>query len=434
MRLPAIPGKLRYIPVGRSDDNLAISALATRALPGQPPQLFAQITNYGSDDARVVFDLRVDGSLLTAQDYTVAAHSQFSISNLSLPDRFQQVEAGLTLPVSSTYVDYLPEDNSAWAVSSDAGARRVLLMSKGNLFLEQVFRSLPSVDLVEGDINQGLPGEPYDLYIFDGWMPPTLPQGDLMFIDPPSSNALFAVGAESTLTSNPRVQRNDPRMAFVDFSNVNILQFEQVAASWATPLISVDGGPLLLAGETEGHQVAILTFDLRDSDLPLQIQWPILMSALINWFSPQELINAPNGLRVGDLLAITPGVDSDSVRITPPSGTARTLTYTGAPLVYADTNVPGLYTIDALKNGAVTQSASFAVNLFDANESRIAPQQTITLGSTVVTQAVEAEIGQREYWTLLALLALVVLMIEWYAYHRRLHAPTVFRPLRGVRT
>ena len=46
-------------------------------------------------------------------------------------------------------------------------------------------RSLPSVDLVEGDINQGLPTEPYDLYIFDGWLPPTLPQGDLMFVNPP---------------------------------------------------------------------------------------------------------------------------------------------------------------------------------------------------------------------------------------------------------
>ena len=35
VRLPAIPGTLRYIPIGRSDDNLAISALATRTLPGQ---------------------------------------------------------------------------------------------------------------------------------------------------------------------------------------------------------------------------------------------------------------------------------------------------------------------------------------------------------------------------------------------------------------
>ncbi len=72
VNLPAIPGDLRYVPVGRSNDNLAISALATRALPGQPPQLFAQITNYGDDDARVIFDLRVDGELFTADEHVVA--------------------------------------------------------------------------------------------------------------------------------------------------------------------------------------------------------------------------------------------------------------------------------------------------------------------------------------------------------------------------
>ncbi|MEP7292362.1 MAG: VWA domain-containing protein [Chloroflexota bacterium] len=429
VRLPAIPGDLRYIPIGQSNDNLAISALATRALPGQPPQLFAQITNYGSDEARAIFSLRVDGTLLTADEYTVPAHGTVPLVSQSLPDQFATIEAGLTLPVGTTFVDYLAADDNAWAVSADAGTRRVLLMSEGNLFLEQVLRSLPSVEVVEGDISRGIPTQPYDLYIFDGWMPATLPQGDLMFVNPPEGNVLFAVGASSTQTTNPRVQRDDPRMTFVDFGSVNILSFKQVAASWADPLISVDGGALLLAGETEGRQVSILTFDLRDSDLPLQIQWPILMSALLNWYSPQNLISVPDGLKVGGSLAITPLADSDAVRVTLPGGATRDLTYKGAPLSFADTSVPGLYTVEALKTGAVTQTAAFAVNLFDAGESSIAPQAQITLGDTVVTQAQEAEIGQREYWTILALLGLLVLLIEWYAYHRRLRAPTMFRPI-----
>ncbi len=433
-RLPAIPGVLRYIPVGRSGDNLAISALATRALPGQPPELFAQITNYGSADARVVFGLRVDGTLLTANEYTVPAGGSIPLVSSGLPAGFERIEAGLTLPVNSTYVDYLAEDNTAWAVASDTGARRVLLMSAGNLFLEQVLRSLPAVELVEGDINRGLPADTYDLTILDGWLPPTLPAGDLLFVNPPASNDLFAVGGESTQTTNPRVQRDDPRMTYVDFGSVNLLKFRQVAASWADPLISVDGGPLLLAGETDGRQVAILSFDLRDSDLPLQIQWPILMSSLMNWFSPESLIDAPNGLRVGDSLAITPQADTSAVRITLPNGDRRTLSYQGAPLAFADTSMPGLYAIESLSGGAVTQTATFAVNLLDPNESAIAPQPTITLGDTVVTQAVEEEIGQREYWTYLALLGLLVLLIEWYAYHRRLRAPTVFKPLRSART
>lgn len=427
--LPAIPGDLRYIPIGQSNANLALSALATRALPGQPPQLFAQITNYGTEDARAIFSLRVDGELLDAQEYTISPNNPFPIALRELPEGFTVVEAGLTLPVNSTYVDYLPSDDTAWAISADAGARSVLLMSEGNLFLEQVLRSLPSVDLTEGDITRGVPNQEYDLTIFDGWTPVTLPQGDLMFVNPPASTSLFAVGASSDQTGNPRVQRDDPRMTYVDFNNVNLLAFKQVAANWADPLISVDGGALLLAGETEGRQVSILTFDLRDSDLPLQIQWPILMSSLLNWYSPENLVSVPDGLKVGGSLAITPLADTSSVRVTLPDGSTRDLAYTGAPLSFADTASPGIYTVEAFSDNAPCQSASFAVNLFDAGESDITPQPTITLGDTVVTQAREAEIGQREYAPLLVLAALLVLLIEWYAYHRRLRAPTVFRPL-----
>ncbi len=432
VNLPAIPGDLHYVPVGQSNDNLAISALATRALPGQPPQLFAQITNYGDDDARVIFDLRVDGDLFTADEHDIPAHSSLPLVSRALPDQFTTIEAGLTLPVSSTYVDYLAQDNSAWTISADAGVRHVLLMSaEGNLFLEQVLRSLPGIELTVGNTDQGLPNAVYDLYIFDGWTPPALPHGDLMVVNPLESTALYAVGATSTQTTNPTVRRDDPRMTFVDFSNVNLLEFKQVIASWAEPLISVDGGALLLAGVTGDRQIAILTFDLRNSDLPLQIQWPILMSSLLDWFSPQDVIDVPDGLTVGDSLAITPRADSDSVRITLPGGDTRTLDYTGAPLVFAETTAPGLFTVDALRGGDVIQTATFAVNLFDANESDIAPQATISLGGTTITQATEAEIGQREYWSLLAALALVVLLIEWVVYQRRMRAPTVFKPLRG---
>ena len=35
-----------------------LTALATDALPGEVPQLFAQIHNYGSQDADVIFSLR----------------------------------------------------------------------------------------------------------------------------------------------------------------------------------------------------------------------------------------------------------------------------------------------------------------------------------------------------------------------------------------
>lgn len=424
--LPAIPGDLQYVPVGRSASNVAISALATRALPGQPPQLFAQISNYGAEDARVIFDLRVDGDFFTAQEITVAAGSSEAFVSESLPADFETIRAHLTLPANSTYTDYLADDDTAWAVSSGIGTRRALVMTNGNLFLEQMLRSLPAVEPVSVSAEAGIPTEPFDLYVFDGVVPDALPDGDMLFINPPESTSLFTVGEQSQQTGNLRVARDDPRMTFVDFSSVNVLQFRQVEADWADELIGVEGGALLLAGEVEGDQVAILTFDLRDSDLPLQITFPILMSSLLDWFTPPSLIFAPDGVKVGDTLPIALPPDADTVRVTLPDGSQRTI----QSAAFADTSQPGLYTVEALAGGTVTQTASFAVNVFDAGESQIAPHESVMLGDTQVTQTVEAEIGQREFWTWLALGALAFLLIEWLVYHRRMQAPTVFRPLR----
>jgi hypothetical protein len=436
-RLPAIPGSLQYVPIGQSGDNVAITALATRSLPGQPPQLFAQVTNYGDSDVEVIFDLRVDGELFTAEPYTVPAGGSLPFVSRALPEDFSTLQAGLTTPAASTVADYLPDDNSAWAVASRSNARRALLVSEGNLFVEQVLHSIPGLTAFQANPGTALPGGDFDLYVFDGWLPTSLPDGDLFFINPPESSSLFTVGEElvqpeqaeaNDPTGNIRVRTSDLRMAFVDFANVNLRAFKQVNASWAEPLIEANGGPLLLAGETDGRQVAILTFDLRDSDLPLQITWPILMSSLVEWFTPQNVVSAPEGLRVGQSLSLSPPADATSLYITLPDGSQTRIAVEG-DTIFTNTRLPGLYQVDVLRDAEVIQSAAFAVNVFDANESDITPQQTITLGDTTVTETVEEEIGQREFWSLLALLALLILLIEWYAYHRRLRAPTVFKPL-----
>src|SRR5690606_16588502 len=161
--LPAIPGEVKLVTVGESASNVAITALATRALAGRQPQLFAQITNYGDQDAEVVFDLRVDGELFAAERHTIPAGEALPLVSEALPEGYQTVQAGLTIPADSAVPDYLAQDNRAWAVSPGGGTRRILLMSEGNYFIEQVLRSLPATQVVLGDINRGLPTTEFDL-------------------------------------------------------------------------------------------------------------------------------------------------------------------------------------------------------------------------------------------------------------------------------
>lgn len=432
--LPAIPGDFDYVRVGQSGVNLAVTALATRALPGEAPQLFGQISNYGTEDADAIFSLRVDGELFAAERVTVPAGGSLPFISRALPAQFTTLQADISAPSGVQWVDYLADDNAAFAVPSGRGARRILLMSDGNRFLEQVLRALPNTSAFQGDQRAGLPGDDFDLYIFDGWLPSVLPDADMLIFNPPSSTPLFTVGETITIEAgverfaNPRTRRDDPRMAFIDVSGLNLAAFQEVSASWAVPLIENDGGPLLLAGETSGRQIAVFTFDLRQSDLPLQIAFPVLMSSLLDWFTPQQIVSAPEGLRVGETIAVTPPTEATAIRITLPDGTPRGLPIDRRTLSFTETTLPGIYRAEALNGEDVIESGAFAVNPL-TTESDIQPQPTIQLGSVVIGGVQEEEIGQREFWGWLAAAALIVLLIEWYAYHRRLRAPTLFRPL-----
>lgn len=432
--LPGIEGEIRYVPIGTSAQNIAISALATRTLPGQSPQLFAQITNYGDLEAQVVFSLRIDDELLTSENFTIPPNSSLPIvSTAELATTFSALEATLINSVNSESEDYLTLDNSAFAVSGQVSERRILVMTEGNLYLEQILSSLPGIEAVRGSIDSGLPAQQYDLYIFDGWLPETLPTGDMLLINPPRSTPLFTLGDYNTETTNPFVHPTDSRVAFVDFNEVSLLRFRDVFnVEWAESLITLDGGAVLMAGVIDGRQVALMPFDLRESDLPLNIAFPVLMANLTEWFTPTDALTANTSVTVGDTIAIRPPLDADTVQITLPDGDTQTLTVDRETLIFADTQQSGVYLLEAQSGSQITQQQPIVVNLFSPLESMIAPisEGNLQVGSEVVPIAEEEAKGQQEHWQIVALLVLLMLLIEWYVYHRRLHMPTLMRPLR----
>jgi hypothetical protein len=428
--LPAIsiPGQVRFLQVGESSENLAVGALATRALPGQPPQLFAQITNYGSVEAEVIFSLRVGGAFapLVSERYTVPAGGTLPVvSTTGLADLDGTLAASIVPSVNSAARDYLPDDNIAWTVAQSAVSRSVLLFSQGNLFLEQVLASMPGVSVVRSEPGRPVPVQPYDLYVFDGVLPAALPDGDVWFINPPATNELFTAGPEIIIPGQLRANTGDPRMAFVDLDSVNVLKYRQLSGmGWATTLADIDGSPLIAAGENAGRQIAVMAFDLRDSDFPLQIGFPVLVANLLDWFTPGAILATTGSFNVGGAVTFNPPLNTDTVRVTLPDGRVSDLPVERSTLIFTDTHRPGLYDVEALAAGEIIASQTFAVNLFEPGESDITPRE-VTLGGTAVSADLTEELGQVEFWNLFALLALGLLMIEWWAYFRRLRVPTL---------
>jgi hypothetical protein len=56
------------------------------------------------------------------------------------------------------------------------------------------------------------------------------------------------------------------------------------------------------------------------------------------------------------------------------------------------------------------------VNLFDPGESAITPDEPVDEGAT---EDEEGHLFNRDIWTFLAALALILWTLEWFTYHRR---------------
>lgn len=439
--LPPIPGNVRFFSVGESSRNVAITALATSALPDQPPQLFARLSNYGDQDAVVILDGRLNGSSVIdwAYRYTIPARGEIDLFDIELPPDFDTLTTSLTLPSGSGEADYLALDNVAHTVRDRSGVGRVLLATENNLFVRQVFRSLRGVELFEIEPGTRLPQEPFDLYVLDGWLPDPLPDGDLLLVNPPVGAGFFEVGApvEATerlsATSDPRVRN------LGGFLNaVNLLQIRPLSAvGWATPLLRVGSTPVAVAGEVDDRQVAILAFDARypNTDLVLQPAWPILIAELSDWFSPPRALDVGGSLAPGAAVTVHLIEDTDEAIVTRPDGEFFRLEPQGSSAVFAETGAPGLYRVDLRRGGETVRTEQFVVNLFDPNESAIEPRESVTIGAVTIPRGAREETARREFWPWIAALGLALLLLEWLLYHRSLRRlPRVTLPGGGRRS
>jgi hypothetical protein len=415
--LPSLPSEVRYIPIGQSDNNLAISALALRASKGVP-QLFAEVTNYSGADRKILLSLYLENDLFDARQLDVPAHSQKSISLEDLPVASAVYKAHISDPQDQP-LDSLPLDDTAFAVYQSSAARRALLVSNGNLFLEQLLASLPGIQpfraLPAADGTLQIPNEPFDLYIFDGVLPAELPKANLLLISPPA-NPFFTVG--ETVKDIKNIQVNDHSLTrYVDWKTVHVLQADKATMpSWMNVLIESDSTPLVAAGETNGQRIAALTFDLRESDLPLQVAYPILFSNLINYLAPPSAFDSSQSLSAGETLTLVLPTDAEQIVIASPSNKAYTLA--AGQTLFSETNELGYYAVNFVSKDA-TKVEYFAVNLFNPSESDLTPREKLQIGSASVTPAASQQIGLQELWKWLAGLALVVLMIEWQVFHRK---------------
>lgn len=411
----------RFIPIGTSGDNLAITTLSLRRTL-QGLAALVRVENMGSQPREALVSLRVDGALADARTLVVPAGQSVAWTVNGLDLRAASVQASLQAGAGNA----LAIDDTAYAVNTVRNTRRALLLSRGNVFLEQALAALPELEVTRAMTPPVLPDAGlllaagrdfgFDLFILDG-LSMTLPaEASVLYV---GAAAPFTVTGQFSNTDYVRAEAH-PILEAVDWRPVNILSAALLdAPGWLKPVVQTQGGPALYAGQRSetpgGGRVVVIPFDLRRSDLPLQIAFPVLIANTVEWLAPAQGASIPASVRPGEAVALPP---NSVVQL--PNGSVVTVGERG----FADTEQPGIY--QALVSGARAPIRSdFAVNFFNPAESNIAPNLPALAGRAdpARVDGAETATAQREIWPWLAALALVALMAEWWVYQRGL--PTI---------
>ncbi len=428
VRSPPVPAEVDFIQIGSDNANLAISAIASRATADEL-YLYVRVTNYGIKDRSTLISIDVDGNLQESREIVLSRESSTNLSWM-LPEDTQVISAQLYVEDG----DLLGEDNQLWTIPEDSKQKRVLLISEGNRFLETVFSKLPGYQLFRSPTSAEIPHEQmgsYDLVVYDSVPVPSPPPAtDLLIINPQpgdldSTNEATPLVKVSGVFSTTSVIHLDesPILRYVDWSNVNILEATKVEVPWGQAIVEAEGGPLLLSGDYNGQRIVIMTFALQESDLPLQIAFPVLMANITGWLSPGRVIEASDLLSLGDLLRITPDADTAAVVIIKPDGSRWTEPVISGSIVFAETDQLGVYDLLFRSAEAERLAGHFAINLLSPIESAIEPKESIRLGPTDISSPDEGDIGQREFWPLFVILAFQILLVEWWIYHHGARLP-----------
>ncbi|MCR4406472.1 MAG: VWA domain-containing protein [Anaerolineae bacterium] len=426
-----LPARVSFIPIGTNDNNQAIGALSLREEGGgQALSAFVQVINYGRETVQRRLDLLADGTAVNAYELELKPGAVRTIVAEDLPPTAQVIEARLAGS------DALSLDDHAWAVCRRHETTAVTLVSPGNLFLETGLSLLPGLQLTtikpaDFDLTTQPPNhlttQPPNLTILDRYVPltATLPVGNLLFIAPVRSTAFFSVTGTIAEPQPRPVSADEPLLRHVSLADVSIMEAVRIPLpDWARLVVWGEGEensvPLLFVGEVDRRRVAVLTFDLLKSDLPLQVAFPLLLANLMDYLAPGTGGDLPVQLAPGEPLALSvpPGVEE--IIVEGPDGMRTRLVPEDGQAVYGNTPGLGVYRISWQGEEAETREALVAVNLFNPGESAIAPREELPLpGMEVGTTASTApEQARREWWRPLVAIALFVFTAEWLVYHR----------------
>lgn len=418
--------KLSYVKLGESSKNAAITAFSVRRYPLDKSRYEAmlELTNTSTEPLDLELSLLGDGEVTEVTRLRLAPEERLPRFFPNLSGASKTLEARIELVDGTS--DALPADDVAYALLPERRRARVQVVSAGNMYLEAALLLDEFLDVTVIAPDRYPSEGSYDVTIFDGVTPAWAPgSGHALYLDPSGPNSPVAAG-DPIDDVDPKyplgfdeVDATHPIVRHTLLSDVNVARARVLEPKKEDKVVGRSfKGPILVAGRREGMKFVALGLDVRQTDLPLRISWPLFLLNVINDFVEEDTryissfatgtvwrVPAPSGLSQATLVA--PG--GRELRVPVDEGRA----------VYLGQRA-GFYTL----KGEATEDAfeaGFAANLVDPRESAITPMDKLEVGGTLAGEPSGFVVGvRREIWIYLLLAVVAVSAIEWLTYHRRI--------------
>jgi len=419
--------------VGQSPDNVAITAMNARRSYERPEQVevFASLENYGSEPVERDVQLGINGNVRAVRTIRIPARET---TEAGKPPKPGKVAVDFSLSFGTAGVlearqlgtDALACDDAAWSVLEPPKRLSVLLVTNGNPVLELALRACPIARL-DPCTPAGFDAmdpiafaerQSYDVVVLDNHIPAHLPQCRyLIFGAPPRGVDVNSPREiENQIIVDWRSQH--PVLQYVNLTNLFAARSHELRLPRDAEVLAEFGeSPAMALVRRKGSVCLLTAFDVLQSNWAFEPSFVLFCYNALGYLGAQAGGGERHGLRVGEPIVMenvpvgatvtVTRSDASTAELNPdPSGAVR----------FPGTQRVGVYGVEVPEQ----PKQFYAVNLLDAEESRIEPQKEISFSSvTVAAQEGAVQRANVPLWPVLVFVALVLACVEWLAYNFR---------------
>lgn len=410
---------VRHLKLGESAGNIAITAFSVRRYLANKLdyELFVGLQNLFERDIEVELQIWADGRQVDRKLKTIKASGTLQEFFPAQAVSGERLEARVKV-LTSDARDVFPLDDRAYALLPPVEKSRVLLVSPGNLYLEGTLLLNHNIDLDKVTPDAYDPqkhGEgQYDVVFVDRVIPDNLSeQGHFVFVDPSGENSPWEVSGAYKDPIITTYKKSHPLMRWIGMRDINIGYASKLRLDRKDSVVaSAMGAPIIVTRDEPGRRMVAIAFDIRNSDLPLRVAFPVLMINLVDYFQLDDSDLIQN-FSTGETWSVKVSEQEGEATVTEPDGHTRKVPiYNNRALVYG--NQVGFYEVKTASDQQL-----IAANLSDPEESKIAPSEIALPDKSVVQDSNSLFFDRKELWIWALLAVLGMLLLEWVTYNRR---------------